>query len=176
MDWWLILAIAVPFLFVIGVLNNAFKDQKRLENGKLKKYLENRVVKKDKAYDDDDDDWGVQARQDLKRAVAEQEAQNNDQAHDAKAKESADAAAASSSSASSDSEAKKDDGPLYSRERDAFDPKPKEDDKAKASSKSEADGSIKERGYAPKDENFKPLGDTKAKSAASYFANYYKDE
>lgn len=75
MDWYLILAIAIPFLFVIGVINNAIKDQHKLEKGKLQGFLQKRVGKKDNAYDDDEDDWGIKARQDLKKALEESEAQ-----------------------------------------------------------------------------------------------------
>lgn len=76
MDWYLILAIAIPFLFVIGVINNAIKDQHKLEKGKLQGFLQKRVGKKDNAYDDEEDDWGVKARQDLKRAVEETSPEN----------------------------------------------------------------------------------------------------
>lgn len=72
MDWYLILAIAVPFLFIIGVINNAIKDQRRLEKGKLQSYLQKRVAKRE-AGGEEEDDWGIQARLDLKRAVQEQE-------------------------------------------------------------------------------------------------------
>lgn len=42
MDYFLVLAIAIPFLFLIGVVYNAIKDQKKLENGKLKEILADR--------------------------------------------------------------------------------------------------------------------------------------
>ena len=63
-----ILVIALPFLFIIGTVVNALKDQKRLEQGALKKVLEKRKAEREeyfrrygkkmpeKPYDDDD--WG----------------------------------------------------------------------------------------------------------------------
>jgi hypothetical protein len=68
MSWGAALAIAIPFLFVIGTVMNALKDQKKLENGKLKKILEKRKAERErymKAHGhempkpswDDDDDW-----------------------------------------------------------------------------------------------------------------------
>lgn len=39
---WLYIVIAIPFLFVVGVIYNAVKEQKRLENGKLKEILDAR--------------------------------------------------------------------------------------------------------------------------------------
>ncbi|MCK0534629.1 MULTISPECIES: hypothetical protein [unclassified Anaerobiospirillum] len=68
MNWLLILAIAVPFLFVIGVINNAVKDQRKLEKGKLQGFLEKRAGMTPEPYDDEDEDWG-QTRHDLKKAV-----------------------------------------------------------------------------------------------------------
>lgn len=69
--WLLVLVIAIPFLFLIGVVNNAVKDQKKLEQ-RHNKFMEERgavpSIKPD-AYDDDD--WGVPARQDLKRKMEE---------------------------------------------------------------------------------------------------------
>ena len=57
------LAIAVPLLFVIGTVLNAWKAQKRLEQGTLKRVLEERRKAREqgmsiKPYDDSEDDWG----------------------------------------------------------------------------------------------------------------------
>lgn len=68
MSWSAALAIAIPFLFVIGTVMNALKEQKKLENGKLKKILEQRKAEREQyralhGHDmpspkyDDDDDW-----------------------------------------------------------------------------------------------------------------------
>ncbi len=39
---WLYLIIALPFLFLIGVIYNSIKEQKKLEGGKLKQILAER--------------------------------------------------------------------------------------------------------------------------------------
>ncbi len=68
MGWGAALAIAIPFLFVIGTVMNALKDQKKLENGKLRKILEQRKAEREQYRKlhghempsqkyDDDDDW-----------------------------------------------------------------------------------------------------------------------
>lgn len=78
MNWYLVLALSVPFFFVIGVVYSAIKEQKGLEDGLLQKVLKERhdkgLINKAgaaRAYGDaydDDDDYGVPARADLKRA------------------------------------------------------------------------------------------------------------
>lgn len=74
MNWYIVLALAVPFLFVVGVVYSAIKEQKVLEDGQLKKVLAERhakgLINKRGAYDDEDD-YGVPARQDLKRSPSE---------------------------------------------------------------------------------------------------------
>ncbi len=42
MSWWIILIIAAPFLFVIGTVMNALKEQKRFEDGPLQDILKKR--------------------------------------------------------------------------------------------------------------------------------------
>ena len=44
--WWIALAIAVPFLFIIGTTYSAIKEQKRLEEGALKDVLSERQKKR----------------------------------------------------------------------------------------------------------------------------------
>lgn len=86
MDWYLILVIAIPFLFVIGVVNNALKEQHRLEKRmqsrppKLsadsldREHLKAAKRKAPKAWQQqmqpDEDDYGLAPRQDLRRAAA----------------------------------------------------------------------------------------------------------
>lgn len=70
--WLLVLVIAIPFLFLIGVVNNAVKDQKKLEQ-RHNKFMEERgaVPSRKSAGDSyDDDDWGIPERQDLRRMEA----------------------------------------------------------------------------------------------------------
>lgn len=68
--WWIILAVAVPFLFLIGVIYNAIKAQRRLEKEvlpHLKEQREAELARLQQQYkvrpqppsadDDDDDDW-----------------------------------------------------------------------------------------------------------------------
>ena len=42
MNWWMILIIAAPFLFLLGTILNAFKEQKKFENGPLQEILKRR--------------------------------------------------------------------------------------------------------------------------------------
>ncbi len=68
MSWWLWIAIAVPFALVIGTVYNAFKEQKKLEQGTLKDILEKRRAENEayrkehgtdlprRPYDDEEDD------------------------------------------------------------------------------------------------------------------------
>lgn len=48
MNLTVILIILVPILFVIGIIYAAIKDQKRLEQGKLKEILEKREEDRNK--------------------------------------------------------------------------------------------------------------------------------
>ena len=151
MDWYLILAIAIPFLFVIGVINNAIKDQRKLEKGKLQGFLRKRVGKSDQPYDDEDDDWGVKARQDLKKAVEETSSSNQAKVlkgaqHDG-----------NNSNIEPGQELKQGLGQEHSKQ-----------DRLVSDLSQNNPLSNKTVG------NFKPLGDTKAKNASDYFANYYK--
>ena len=151
MDWYLILAIAIPFLFVIGVINNAIKDQRKLEKGKLQGFLRKRVGKSDQPYDDEDDDWGVKARQDLKKAVEETSSSNQAKVlkgaqHDG-----------NNSNIEPGQELEQGLGQEHSKQ-----------DRLVSDLSQNNPLSNKTVG------NFKPLGDTKAKNASDYFANYYK--
>lgn len=138
MNWVVIVAIAVPILFVIGMINNAFKDQKKLEDGALRNYLSKRKGKRANGYDDDDDDWGVKARA-LKRAVKEDNTPSEVTSSDALAREGAASSAISKDLAG-------DIDTLYP--------------------------------YAPRssEASYKPMGDTQATNAASYFSAYYKQD
>lgn len=84
MNWYIVLALAVPFLFLVGVVYSAIKEQKVLEDGPLKKVLAERhakgLINKRGSYDDEDD-YGVPARQDLKRSKSE--SQSEQQGHQA---------------------------------------------------------------------------------------------
>ena len=151
MDWYLILAIAIPFLFVIGVINNAIKDQRKLEKGKLQGFLRKRVGKSDQPYDDEDDDWGVKARQDLKKAVEE---------------------------TSSSNQAKVLKGAQHDGDNSNIEPG-QELEQGLGQEHSKQDRMVSDLSQNnPLSNktvgNFKPLGDTKAKNASDYFANYYK--
>lgn len=42
MNWWIVLVIAAPLLFVVGTVLNALKEQKRFEQGELQKILKER--------------------------------------------------------------------------------------------------------------------------------------
>ena len=44
-----ILIVIAPILFIVGVINNALKEQKRLEQGELKRILDERKKKAEKA-------------------------------------------------------------------------------------------------------------------------------
>ena len=74
MNWFATIAIAVPILFVIGMVYNAIKDQKKLEQGVLKKVLKERELsgQPPRPYDDEEerDDYGLKPRQDLYRQAA----------------------------------------------------------------------------------------------------------
>ncbi len=69
-----ILVISLPFLFVIGTVVNALKDQKRLEQGALKKILQKRKAEREEYFKRygrkmperpyDDDDWGQSSHKD----------------------------------------------------------------------------------------------------------------
>ena len=43
---WIYIVIAVPLLFVIGTVYSAIKEQKKLEQGELKRVLEKRAEEK----------------------------------------------------------------------------------------------------------------------------------
>lgn len=74
---WLALVISTPLLFVVGISYNAYKEQKKLEQGELKRILSEREqerkhmppqsgrqspasVDRNAAWDDEED-WGVPA-------------------------------------------------------------------------------------------------------------------
>lgn len=82
MNWYIVLALAVPFLFLVGVVYSAIKEQKVLEDGQLKKVLAERhakgLINKHGTYDDEDD-YGVPARQDLQRSQSAPQRQSEQQ-------------------------------------------------------------------------------------------------
>ncbi len=47
---WLYLLIILPFLFLLGTIVSALKEQKKLENGLLKKVLEQRALERERAF------------------------------------------------------------------------------------------------------------------------------
>ena len=49
MSFSILLIILVPIMFIIGTTYNAIKEQKKLENGKLKEILEKRALIKEQA-------------------------------------------------------------------------------------------------------------------------------
>lgn len=49
MSFSILLIILVPIMFIIGTTYNALKEQKKLENGKLKEILEKRARIKEQA-------------------------------------------------------------------------------------------------------------------------------
>lgn len=49
MSFSILLIILVPIMFIIGTAYNALKEQKKLENGKLKEILEKRALIKEQA-------------------------------------------------------------------------------------------------------------------------------
>ena len=49
MSFSILLIILVPIMFIIGTTYNALKEQKKLENGKLKEILEKRALIKEQA-------------------------------------------------------------------------------------------------------------------------------
>ena len=49
MSFSILLIILVPIMFIIGTTYNALKEQKMLENGKLKEILEKRALIKEQA-------------------------------------------------------------------------------------------------------------------------------
>ncbi|MBQ9274830.1 MAG: hypothetical protein IJ228_08455 [Succinivibrio sp.] len=87
---WLALIISIPLLFVVGISYNAYKEQKKLEQGELKSILSEREQERKRmppasghkspgsvdrnAAWDDDDDWGApvsSAKNASKRSDAE---------------------------------------------------------------------------------------------------------
>ncbi len=66
MSWWVVLAIALPLLFVVGVVYNSLKAQRKLEKEMLPDILKAREAERERmrrlglaqlSYDDEDDDW-----------------------------------------------------------------------------------------------------------------------
>ena len=56
---WLYLVIALPFLFLVGVIYNAIKAQRRLEE-RMQQFLEKRKAEGRElkgGFDDSEDDW-----------------------------------------------------------------------------------------------------------------------
>lgn len=145
MNWYIVLALAVPFLFLVGVVYSAIKEQKVLEDGPLKKVLAERhakgLINKRGAYDDEDD-YGVPARQDLKRSPSEPQ-DNLTEAQRSQSESLSEQQGHQAESASSPAEAQR----------------------------TQNDGAT-EPNHEPK--RYESLGNTEARDAASYFAKYYK--
>lgn len=145
MDWYIVLALAVPFLFVVGVVYSAIKEQKVLEDGPLKKVLAERhakgLINKRGAYDDEDD-YGVPARQDLKRSPSEPQ-DNPSEAQRSQSESLSEQQGHQAEGASSPAETQR----------------------------TQNDGAT-EPNHEPK--RYESLGNTEARDAASYFAKYYK--
>ena len=163
MNWYIVLALAVPFLFLVGVVYSALKEQKVLEDGQLKKVLAERhakgLINKRGAYDDEDD-YGVPARQDLKRSKSEpQQAQAQHAAPDGAPPETAAPDSATSSAEALDSAI-----PSAAAQEGAI--------------PADVVASAPQQPAAPEPaaalKRHEPLGNTEARDAASYFAKYYK--
>lgn len=81
-NYFIILAIVIPFLFLIGVIYNALKEQKKLEAETLPKFLAQRQAKGnpysgDAYADEDDDDYAKRkAASPQQSSQAQQKAQN----------------------------------------------------------------------------------------------------
>ena len=144
MNWYIVLALAVPFLFLVGVVYSAIKEQKVLEDGPLKKVLAERhakgLINKRGAYDDEDD-YGVPVRQDLKRSPSE--SQRSKSAPQSQSESQSEQHRHQAESASSPA----------------------------AEQRTQNDGAT-EPNHEPK--RYESLGNTEARDAASYFAKYYK--
>ena len=145
MNWYILLALAVPFLFLVGVVYSAIKEQKVLEDGPLKKVLAERhakgLINKHGAYDDEDD-YGVPARQDLKRSPSEPQ-DNPTEAQRSQPESLSEQQGHQAESASAPAETQR----------------------------TQNDGAT-EPNHEPK--RYESLGNTEARDAASYFAKYYK--
>ena len=152
MDWYIVLALAVPFLFVVGVVYSAIKEQKVLEDGPLKKVLAERhakgLINKRGAYDDEDD-YGVPARQDLKRSKSEPQ-DNPSEAQRSQSESLSEQQGHQAESASS----------------------PAESASAPAETQRTQNDGATEPNHEPK--RYESLGNIEARDAASYFAKYYK--
>lgn len=48
MNWWIVVVIAAPLLFVVGTVLNALKEQKRFEQGPLQKILKERRAERER--------------------------------------------------------------------------------------------------------------------------------
>lgn len=145
MNWYIVLALAVPFLFLVGVVYSAIKEQKVLEDGPLKKVLAERhakgLINKRGAYDDEDD-YGVPARQDLKRSKSEPQ-DNPSEAQRSQSESLSEQQGHQAEGASAPAETQR----------------------------TQNDGAT-EPNHEPK--RYESLGNTEARDAASYFAKYYK--
>lgn len=91
MSWWLILVILLPLLFVVGVVYNSIKAQKKLEREMLPELIKEREAERERMRRqglislnsnwDEDDDWpeqklgsaaGAEPEQKVKNAAAQQ--------------------------------------------------------------------------------------------------------
>lgn len=177
MNWYIVLALSVPFLFVIGVVYSAIKEQKVLEEGQLKKVLAERHAKglinnaagKGQSRDEEDD-YGLPERQDLKRAAAvtaSQVASAQDSASKTAPAANLKAAATVNVKAAAAAASVK------------VAPAAQVKGEAPAGTVNSAAASYEQEASAqavPRAKRLEPLGNTEARDAASYFAKYYHDK
>ena len=171
MNWYIVLALAVPFLFVVGVVYSALKEQKVLEDGQLKQILKERhakgLINKRGAYDDEDD-YGVPERQDRKHSAAASSAEQAAPVSAGQTLTEQTSVTQTAETQTSSVQALPEQTPAtqtYAVQASATTV-----DAARESALQKS--TAQEQVAAPK--RHEPLGNTEARDAASYFAKYYK--